>query len=175
MANETTSTFTVTVTHGGPKREFGELFKSRGRKVTAIASKMEDTATKKIPPKALYSDEQKMTRLLIKLACEAAGLKYASAKNREKTKELYEISYGYVPRHRKKAGAATIHVSLLRARVQLEFPNGLGSEGKASIFETGKSYYRTGEAPESFAINLATPDISDKFTELFKKWGLESK
>lgn len=175
MANETTSTFTVTVTHGGPKRDFDELFKRRGRNINGVDFKLEDTNTKKIPPKSLYSDEQKMTRLLIKQACEAAGLKYDSSKNREKTKELYEISYGYIGRYNKEQGAAAIHVQLLRANIKLDFPNGLGSEGKAVIRESDKNYYRAGEFPKSIAFNLAAPDISETFTELFKEWGTKSK
>ena len=175
MANETTSTFTVTVTHGGPKRDFGELFRRRGRNVKKVDFKLEDTATKKIPPKSLYSDEQKMVRLLIKQSCEAAGLKYDSPKHREKTKEVYHISYGYVSRYNKKNGSSIIHVQLLRASIKLNFPNGLGSDGQAIIRETGKDYYRAGETPKSLPINLATPDIAGTLTLLFKRWGTESK
>lgn len=177
MAKETTSTFTVTVKHRGNKKEFLNLFRPKGGQID-LEWKLEKTETKDGETFARYTPEQKMVRLLLKKCCEAAGLKYMGYKRGWGIPGGYHIEYDYCSKH---SNVTRYRIDLKGIRINLEFSNGLNNPGELMVYYTndpkeinkkiGRLLSRVLVPNESLKVNMADPDIEQKLTDLFEKWG----
>lgn len=171
MGKETTTTFTVTVVHSGDQRDFEELFKKRGR-VESWQAKTETSRTVKTKPKPKYTPEQKMGRMLIKEACELAGLKYAnSAKNGD---DWYKLSYNWSTID---GGKTRYDIESSGADIYIEFPSGVGSKGEIVVI-SAEAYRvwgipaRVPEKDKVFEqeICFADPDIVKQLSKVLEKY-----
>jgi hypothetical protein len=174
MAKETTSTFTITVTHAGPKKSFSTLFRQKAT-VKKCATKLDKTNTVKIAPISKYTDEQKMGRLLLKNALEAAGLKYTTD---PVIVGKYYVDYAW-PCY--KDGYTSYEVRVGHARIGISFEKGLSSTGRCQIYSYSNKIYsdktqhykwRKPQPNDEFDINLADPSINKLLESTFVKWGL---
>lgn len=163
MAQETTTTYTVTVKYKGPKKDFGLLFRQTGR-VLDYTGAVVSSESKKTTVNAKYSDEQKIAREFIKQACESAGLKYG---NFYENTGFYELNYSY--RTRKK-GQTQFQVLFHYAYVKIDFEHGVDQQGGVSVYKRVDT--ETPSFPdESSTINLADPNAKELLISIFKTWG----
>jgi hypothetical protein len=180
MAKETTSTFEITVTHRGNKKEFEKLFRAKGGQIK-LETKMTSTKTVEGETHALYTNEQKVVRVLLKKCCEAAGLKYMGVKRQWGITGGYSIEYGYC---RKNGTRAEYHINLHDVRVNLLFDNGLDVLGEIKVYDlknprrsmvkhTGP-YGWSSQRPapnETHKTSLADPEFENSLIKILKGWG----
>ena len=170
MAKETTTTYTVTVTHKGPHKDFDEIFKDK-RCVKDWEAVEEKTETKNLPPKSKYSPETKIVRAFFKKAAEKAGLKYGGHGSAPyKGEGTYHIDYAY---DAWRVPALTINFKMVRWDVK--FPKGAGSLGKIDIWDSGvpsaPAWQGRTRHNHEIEFSIADPQAEEKLVELFKEWG----
>lgn len=179
MGKETTTTFTVTVTYTGPQKDFDKLFKARGR-VSTFNSVAGQSNTKMTAADNIYTDEQKMVRLFIKQACEAAGLDYAGVKLSVGSPKTYNLDYHYKTSKRSKKAAYYIY--LCGVKIELDFDSGIDSQGKLRLFDhhneiVKKMKTQYGWEAETTIPNyeadfsVADPKCKDDLIKILKEWG----
>lgn len=179
MGKETTTTFTVTVTYTGPQKDFDKLFKARGR-VNTFNAITGQSSTKTVSVDNIYTDEQKMVRLFIKQACEAAGMDYAGVKRKIGTPKTYHLDYHYKTSKRSKKAA--YYILLCGVKIELDFDSGIDSQGKLKLFDHHneqskrvKTHY--GWESETITPNyeanfsMADPKCKEDLINLLKEWG----
>ena len=168
MAKETTTTFTVTVQHPGAEMQFFELFGTRGRcKSTAkVVPGMIKTETKTIPSKERYTPEQKMGRMLLKEACELAGLKYSAKYSIEPNDACYNVKHSmHTYQH---TGRTIYQVCLTHACMEFNFRSGVGSPGTCHIRRNSRSWNSTDPIVD---VSFADPQVVEKLSKIFAQWG----
>lgn len=156
MGKETTTTYTVTVKHPGPKKSFDEVFKTR-RNAKIQQTACVTTNTVKTEPVPRFSPEQKITRTLFKKACEDAGLTYS--RDKLKLGEYY-LDYAFDWRIE-----SSYDVVFHEHHFKFQFPDGVGKSGNIVHYYAGKRDTLSTE------INLTDPKTYDMLVELFKKFG----
>jgi hypothetical protein len=169
MAKETTTTFMVTVTHSGAHSGFWDLFSTCGRHKSSasVSHKEVSTDTKAVPAKARYSPEQKMGRMLLKEACEAAGLKFSVSANVDF--DRYNVQHS---KYTRKGGQTVYDVVLEFATIEFWFRQGVGSEGVIKIRD--RDNYYTNNDPE-LTVSFADPKVVEQLAQLFAQWGKNGK
>lgn len=163
MAKETTTTFTVTVTHPGGQATFGELFTRCGRHKSKmdVRVSVQQSDSKDVPAETKYSKEQKITRMLLKQACEEAGLEQ---KNGRPNHVEYNLSY---ERGTRKGGRTYYSIELRNITLKVKFPDGLSQAGEIHVQRTRTSW---GYRDPKVIINLVDPNFLKDLTNFIKWW-----
>lgn len=184
MAKETTTTYTVTVTHKGPAKSFAQLFKRRGGiKSAKVATGTSNT--KDLPPEKAFSDEIKVVRAFIKKAAEKADLVYGGGgKAPLGGAGTYNIAYRN--QWRFKRGEVSYNVTLRNVRIDIQFSKGLDQPGRIEIWdrtnpkkEQFQNYYGTTSSRqvhnEEIDFNLTDPEAEEQLVKIFEEWGNKYK
>lgn len=159
MAQETTTTFKVTLTYSGPQKTFDKLMKTRGSRAMLKNAETLKSTTKKLKPQSYYTNDHKLVRAFTKQACEAAGLKCVANSNNVKAGN-YNLNYGAVYHQ-------SLRVALYGVRV---FINLSDPRGRKDLYKIRIPEERLDNS-NYLEISVADPNALDILTELFKEFG----